>query len=108
MSDNGLFTTVIQSPGIVVIIPTMFDRDQIEQFEKSQREQIVANGKVKLVRREIGLSILFCGIVVTVLYFVNRRAGSVLLASIGVLPIAVVGGYLHAIWKWQDITKRRS
>ena len=86
----------------------MVDREKIELFKKSQREQIIADGKEKLIRREIGLSILFCAIVVTVLYFANGRAGSVLLASIGLLPIAVLAGYLKAIWKWQNIVKGRS
>jgi len=85
----------------------MFDRDKIEHFKKVQREQIIANGKAKFVCREIGLSVLFCAMVITVLYFVNGRTGSVLLAGIGVFPISVLGGYLHAIWKWQDIGKGR-
>jgi hypothetical protein len=43
--------------------------------------------------------------VLTVLYFVNGKTRSVLLAGIALFPIGGVGGYLHAIWKWQDITK---
>jgi hypothetical protein len=86
----------------------MFDRDKIEHFKKNEREQIIANGKAKFVRREIGLSILFFAIVMIPLYFVNRRTDNALLALIAMVPIGVLGGYLHAIWKWQDITKGRS
>lgn len=86
----------------------MFDRYKIEQLEKSHREQIIANGKAKFVRREIGFSVLFFAMLMTLFYFVNGRTSSALFASIAVFPIGILGGYLHAIWKWQDITRSRS
>lgn len=86
----------------------MFDRDKMEQLRKNQRERIIANGRARFIRREIGLSILFLAMVVTVLNFVHGRTSIDLVAAIGVLPIGVLGGYLHAIWKWQDILKSRS
>ena len=86
----------------------MFDRDKMEQLRKTQRERIIANGRARFIRREIGLSILSLAMVVTVLYFVHGRTSIGLVAAIGVLPIGVLGGYLHAIWKWQDILKSRS
>jgi len=86
----------------------MFDRHKIEQLEKSHRDQIIADGKAKLVRREIGFSILFFAMLMAVLYFANGRTSSSLFAGIVVFPIGILGGYLHAIWKWQDITRSRS
>ena len=83
----------------------MFDRHKIEQLEKSHLDHIISDGKAKFVRREVGFSILFFAILMTVLYFVNGRTSSSLFASIVMFPIGILGGYLHAIWKWQDITR---
>jgi hypothetical protein len=86
----------------------MFDRRKIEQLEKRHRDQVVADGKAKFVRREIGFSVLFFALLMTVLYFFSGKTSSSLFASIVVFPIGILGGYLHAIWKWQDITRGRS
>jgi hypothetical protein len=86
----------------------MFNRYKIAQLEKVHREQTIANGKAKFVRREIGFSVLFFAMLMTFFYFVNGRTSSALLAGIAVFPIGVLGGYLHALWKWQDITRSRS
>lgn len=40
------------------------------------------------------------------LYFFSGRTRSGLVAWLVVLAIGILGGYLHAIWKWQDITKQ--
>jgi hypothetical protein len=85
----------------------MFNRHNSYQLEESYREQIIAKGKVTFVRREVGFSIVFFAMLMTLLYFVNGRTGSSLFASVAVFPIGVLGGYLHAIWRWQDITKNR-
>lgn len=85
----------------------MFNPQRIDRLEKRQREQIVANGKSRFVRREIGLSVLFFALLMIVFYFVNGRTRSALFASIVVFPISVLGGYLHALWKWQDLTRGR-
>lgn len=78
----------------------MFNRHKIEQLEKSHRDKIIADGKVMFVRREIGVSVLFFAMLMTFLYFVNGRTSSDLFASIVVLPLGILGGYLHATWKW--------
>jgi hypothetical protein len=39
----------------------------------------------------------------TFLYLVNGRTHSALIACLAVFPIGILGGYLQARWKWQDI-----
>jgi hypothetical protein len=85
----------------------MFDRRKIEQVKKSHRNQIIADGKAKFIRREIGCSVVFFATLMTALYFINGRTSSSLFGSIVVFPIGILGGYLHAIWKRQDITRSR-
>jgi hypothetical protein len=50
---------------------------------------------------------VFFATLMTALYFINGRTSSSLFGSIVVFPIGILGGYLHAIWKWQDITRSR-
>ena len=105
ISDSALFTRVTQRPNIALSIMPMFDSDKIERLQKNQRKQIIANGKAKFVRRELGFSVLFFGMLTIAFYFVAGRTPSALFAGITVFPMGVLGGYLHAIWKWQDLTR---
>jgi len=84
----------------------MFDRYKVRRLEERYREQAVANGKSKFVRREVGSSVLLFAGVMTFLYFVNGRTRSALIACLAVLLIGTLGAYLHAVWKWQDLTRR--
>lgn len=62
-------------------------------------EQIIANGKAKFVRREMGFNVLFFVMVITAISLADGRSRGVLLAIITVLPISFLGGYLRAILK---------
>lgn len=85
----------------------MFKHQKIAQLEKNQREQIVANGKAQFVRREVRFSVLFFATLMTAFYFDEGRTRVALLSGVAVFLIGILGGYLHAIWKWQDITRSR-
>ena len=85
----------------------MFNSQKIAQLENNQREQIIANGKARFVRREIGFSVLFFAMLMTVFYLGEGRTRVALLSGVAVFLIGILGGYLHAIWKWQDITRSR-
>ena len=107
MSDNAC----LQQPFHLLALGWSFgmlNRYQVEELKENHREQIIANGKAKFVRREIGFNVLLFVIVMTAIYLADGRSRGVLFAIIAVLPISVLGGYLRAIWKWQDITGRRS
>jgi hypothetical protein len=85
----------------------MFNRQKIAQLENNQREQIIAKGKARYVRREIGFSVLFFAMLMIVFYLGEGRTRVALLSGVAVFLIGILGGYLHAIWKWQDITRSR-
>lgn len=84
----------------------MVNRQTIGQLERENRRRIIANGKSRFIRRELRFSVVFFAILMSLLYFFSGRTRSDLIACLVVLPISILGGYLHAIWKWQDITKQ--
>jgi hypothetical protein len=83
----------------------MLNRHKIEQLELENRRRIIANGKSRFIRREVGFSVVFFATLLSFLYFFSGKTRSGIIACLLVLPIGILGGYLHAIWKWQDITK---
>jgi len=86
----------------------MLDRHKVRQLEERCHEEIIAKGKARFVYLK-SVSVLFCfAVLLTALYFSNGRTSSSLFASLVVFPIGALGGYWHAIWKWQDITRHRS
>lgn len=84
----------------------MLNRYKIEQLERENRRRIIANGKSRLIRREVVFGIVSDAIVMSFLFFLWGGTRSSLIACLAVLPIGIFGGYLHARWKWQDITKQ--
>jgi len=76
---------------------------KIEQLERENRRRIIANGKSRFIRREVGFSVVFFVLLMSFLYFFFERTRSGLIACLVVIPIGILGGYLHATWKWQDI-----
>jgi hypothetical protein len=84
----------------------MLNRDKIEQLEREHRRSIIAHGKSRFIRREVGFSVVFFALLMSFLYFFSARSRSGLIACLVVLPIGILGGYLHARWKWQDIKKQ--
>ena len=85
----------------------MLDQYKVRQLEERYQEETIAGGKTRFVRREVSSSVVLFTAVLTLLYFVNGRTESSLFASLCVFPVGVLGGYLSALWKWQDINKRR-
>jgi Cu/Ag efflux pump CusA len=79
---------------------------KIEQRERENRRQIIENGKTRFIRRELVFGVVFFVILMTFLYFLFEMTRSSLIAFLALLPIGILGGYLHAIWKWQDITNK--
>jgi preprotein translocase subunit SecF len=84
----------------------MLNRQKIEQLERENQRRIIANGKSRFIRREVAFSVLFFAMLMSFLYFFSGRTRSGLVACLVVLAVGILSGYLHAIWKWQDITKQ--
>jgi hypothetical protein len=86
------------------------NREQkIEQLQREALRQVVADGKAKFVRSELIWSFAFFVGLMIVLHFADRNltsGRSGLIAMTVTFPISVLGGYLHAIWKWKGITDR--
>lgn len=79
---------------------------KIEELERENLRRIIANGKSRFIRREVGFSVVFFVMLMSFLYFFSERTRSGLIACLVVIPLGMLGGYLHARWKWQDITKQ--
>ncbi len=79
---------------------------KVAEFERLQREQVIAGGKNRFVLRELLFSTSVIAIVMTVLYFRSGRTRSALLIYAFVGLLCAVAGYLRSVWKWRDIQKQ--
>jgi hypothetical protein len=82
------------------------------KIEREYWQQTKAAGKARFVRRGV-LGNLSIGLfVLLVLALRDAYLGTFqttdLLAYLIVLPIILLGGYLTAVWQWQDLEKKYS
>ena len=73
----------------------MLNHKKIEQLERENRRRIIANGKSRFIRREVGFSVVFFAMLMGFLYFFSARSRSGLIASLVVFSIGILGGYLQ-------------
>jgi hypothetical protein len=84
----------------------MSNRLRTAELQRQYREKIIADGKAKFIRREVGFSFVFFVGLMTILYFTDGRTQSVLVVSAIVVAIGMFSGYLHAVWRWKEMAKQ--
>lgn len=78
------------------------------QIERKQWLETKAAGKARFVRRGM-LGSLVIGLVVLVglaLFDSSHSFSESVVPSLVMLPIFLLGGYLTAVWQWQDFEKK--
>jgi hypothetical protein len=85
----------------------MLNESKTEALEELRRTQMLAMGKSKLALREAMFSAtLFAALFLLDFLFVQRRSREELIGWLVVFPLGLLGGYLHGLWVWQDLTKK--
>ena len=84
----------------------MFNRLRTTELQRQHREKVIAGGKAKFIRRELGFSFVFFVGLMTILYFTDGETRLDMVVSLVVVAMGIFGGYLHAVWRWQEITNR--
>jgi hypothetical protein len=80
----------------------------ISRIERTQWLELKAAGKARFVRRGMVGSFAF-GVVVLLgltLFDPSHSFRESILSSLVMLPIFLLGGYLTAVWQWQDLEKK--
>ncbi len=86
----------------------MTDDDKIQQLKLEYRRQTIAKGRARFIRREIMFSVVFFAILVILFHAFAVVPHGELIVYVPMLPISILGGYLHARWKWQDFMKEEA
>ena len=82
----------------------------ISRIERTQWLELKAAGKARFVRRGMVGNLVF-GFVVLLglaLFDGSHSFRENIVPSLVILPIFVLGGYLTAVWQWQDLEKKYS
>jgi len=80
----------------------------ISGIERKQWLEVKAAGKARFVRRGMMGSLVFGLVVLLGLAFFDSSHSlrESIVPSLVMLPIFLLGGYLTAVWQWQDLEKK--
>lgn len=79
------------------------------QRERSHWLQIKARGKHSFKKREMFQTVVLGVVILVVVGLLAKprlTASEILVTSLIMLPIFLLGGYLSAGWKWNDLEKK--